>query len=246
MQEVLDHYWIVEWNLKDQPPYTQKTLPYPCVNLVFDLGKTAVFGVVTGAFDYTLHGTGKVLGLRFKPGGFYGLLGAPVRSITDKTVSLQAALGLDGNQAELAVLTCNDDQSMVDAATALLLPLLTPVDQQLIQIQQWLALLQTNTDMQRVEQFAKHIGVNIRTLQQMFVDYIGVSPKWILRRYRLHDLAFCLAEGTQPDLAQLAVDLGYFDQAHLSKDFKKLIGCTPASYRAQEKLNRAILQHALT
>src|SRR5579863_5225180 len=69
----VEHYWIVAWDLSGQAPYVQRTLPYPCVNLVFDAGRTAIFGVVRGAFDYRLENRGRVLGVRFLPGGFRGL-----------------------------------------------------------------------------------------------------------------------------------------------------------------------------
>ena len=69
-----------------------------------------------------------------------------------------------------------------------------------------------------------------RTLQRLFHQYIGVSPKWVIQRYRLHEAAEQLASGTPKDCIQLAQELGYFDQAHFIKDFKTIIGKTPAEY----------------
>ena len=65
----VDYFWLVEWRLPDGATHVQRTLPYPCANLVFDYGATALFGVVTGPFEYTLRGHGRVLGVRFRPGG---------------------------------------------------------------------------------------------------------------------------------------------------------------------------------
>ena len=73
----------------------QKTLPYPCVHLVFDPGKTAIFGVMRGAFEYRQEGVGRVLGVRFRAGGFRGVLGGPVASITDRTIPLSSIYELD-------------------------------------------------------------------------------------------------------------------------------------------------------
>jgi AraC-like DNA-binding protein len=61
---------------------------------------------------------------------------------------------------------------------------------------------------------------------------VGVSPKWIIRRYRLHEAADRLANGGAADLAELAAALGYYDQAHLTRDFTALVGKSPAEYRA--------------
>jgi AraC-like DNA-binding protein len=77
--------------------------------------------------------------------------------------------------------------------------------------------------------------MGVRSLQQLFSDYVGVSPKWVLRRFRLHEAADRLASGEEPDLAALAHSLGYFDQAHFTADFRKLVGQTPANYRKAER-----------
>jgi AraC-like DNA-binding protein len=83
----------------------------------------------------------------------------------------------------------------------------------------------------QVEELAASAGIGVRALQQLFSDYVGVSPKWVLRRYRLHEAADRLANGEEIDLSELALGLGYFDQAHFTSDFHKLVGKPPAQYR---------------
>ncbi|MFZ6647044.1 AraC family transcriptional regulator [Undibacterium sp. TJN25] len=235
LAHVLDHYWIVEWNLEGRPPYTQKTLPYPCVNLVFDKGRTAAFGVVSGAFDYTLQGSGRVLGLRFRPGAFRCLLGRPMHTITDRTVRVQDILGCDDIAAENLVLSAPDDTGMVAAAEDLLLPAvrqaLPEPDTKVEKINRILNMLAEDIGITRVEDLAEQAQTGMRALQQLFSDYVGVSPKWVIRRYRLQEAADRLAGGDALDLAELAHGLGYFDQAHLTRDFRKLVGKAPAEYR---------------
>ena len=67
-------------------------------------------------------------------------------------------------------------------------------------------------------------------MQRRFHDYVGVSPKWVIQRYRLQDAAYLLSSGTGAHLAQLADELGYFDQAHLTRDFRRIFGVSPALY----------------
>ena len=59
--------------------------------------------------------------------------------------------------------------------------------------------------------------------------YVGVSPKWVIKRNRLQDAAEQLAGGAV-SCAQMALELGYFDQAHFIKDFKSIVGKSPAEY----------------
>jgi AraC-like DNA-binding protein len=230
--QFLDHYWLVAWDLAGQPPYVQRTLPYPCVNLVFDAGKSGFFGVVSGAFDYRLQGRGCALGLRFRPGAFRALLGRPVHTLTDRVLPLSALLGGDEQALERAVLdAAGDDAAMIDAANALLGPRLPAPDPQVERIDALLRHAEQERGLTRAEQLADHAGVGLRALQRLFSDCVGVSPKWVIRRYRLHEAADRLAHGQALDLAGLAQSLGYYDQAHFTRDFRKLVGRTPAEYR---------------
>jgi AraC-like DNA-binding protein len=68
----------------------------------------------------------------------------------------------------------------------------------------------------------------------MFRTYVGVTPKWVLQRYRLHEAAEQLA-GPNPPFAALAASLGYADQAHFGRDFKRTIGQTPRSFAAARR-----------
>ncbi|MFL6671896.1 MAG: DUF6597 domain-containing transcriptional factor, partial [Massilia sp.] len=115
----LDHYWVVQWDLRGRAPHMQRTLPYPCVNVAFEAGRSGVFGVPTGAFDYEVKEAGKVLGLRFRAGAFRAFLGRAAHSITDQVLPLSAVFDWDDASAERAVLDGEDDAAMIAAANAL-------------------------------------------------------------------------------------------------------------------------------
>ncbi|MDX1998122.1 MAG: helix-turn-helix domain-containing protein, partial [Thermoanaerobaculia bacterium] len=88
----------------------------------------------------------------------------------------------------------------------------------------------TDREITRVEHLAAAAGRHPRRLQRLFAEYVGVSPKWVIQRYRLHEAAECIARGEVADWAGLALDLGYADQAHFIRDFRRLVGKTPADY----------------
>src|SRR5262249_15232828 len=85
-------------------------------------------------------------------------------------------------------------------------------------------------EIHRVEHLATRFGLSTRTLQRLFSKYVGVSPKWVIQRYRLHEAAERLAAGKSIHQAELALDLGYTDQAHFVRDFKSIVGVSPAAY----------------
>lgn len=79
-------------------------------------------------------------------------------------------------------------------------------------------------DLLTVDDLARQSVIGKRTLQRLFSEYVGVSPTWVIRRYRLHEAVERLRSGERLDCAELALELGYFDQAHLINDFKSILG----------------------
>jgi AraC-like DNA-binding protein len=74
--------------------------------------------------------------------------------------------------------------------------------------------------------------LSTRELQRRFSRYLGVGPKWVLQRYRLHEAAERIAAGGRGDWAGVAAELGYADQAHFIRDFRAVVGCPPGAYAA--------------
>ncbi len=84
----------------------------------------------------------------------------------------------------------------------------------------------------RVSDLAARAGVKPRGLERLFRTYVGVPPKWVIRRFRVHEAAERIKSGAPSDWSALACELGYFDQAHFIRDFKAQVGRTPADYAA--------------
>ena len=226
----IERYWIIHWDLRGQPPYLSQTLPYPCVNLVLETGRSGIFGVATGKFDRLLEGTGKVFGIKFRPGGFYPFIQSPVAAFTNASITLDSVFGPAGGKLENCVLSQHTHEDMIAAMEDFLGPFMPQPDPQVTQISQLVDCISENPAITRVADLLAHTPSSKRSLQRLFQVYVGVSPKWVIKRYRLHEAADQLANGTVPDWAHLAVSLGYFDQAHFIKDFKTIVGQTPLEY----------------
>ena len=123
---------------------------------------------------------------------------------------------------------------MVRAAERLIEPRLPAPDATVDLIGTIAATARRDNGPRRAKALADEVGLSLRTLQRLFYQYVGVSPKWVIRRYRLQEAARCLAQGQKLQIARLAADLGYFDQAHLARDFGHLFGCSPEDYRRSQ------------
>jgi transcriptional regulator GlxA family with amidase domain len=96
-----------------------------------------------------------------------------------------------------------------------------------------LAIMLNDRALTRVEQVAASAGLGVRSLQRLFAQYVGVGPKAVLTRYRLQDALAAVDAGEAEDLSELAARLGWFDQAHLTRDFGRSVGRTPSAYRRE-------------
>ena len=227
----VDYFWVVQWDLQGRAAETQRVLPYPNAHLVFDPGRTAIHGVVRGAFERPLAGAGKVFGVRFAPGGLRPFIARPLSSFTDSTIAADGLLGMPAGDAESLVLRHDGDDAMVAQAQAMLLAALPPVDAAALLAGRLAAAAVAPNGPSSVAQLCAGVAIGERRLQRLFSDYIGVSPKWVIQRYRLQEAIWRLAQAEAPDLASLALELGFFDQAHFSRQFTALVGSTPRDYR---------------
>ena len=227
----VDYFWVVQWNLQDRAPETQRVLPYPNAHLVFEAGRTAIHGVVRGAYDRPLAGAGKVLGVRFAPGGLRPFISQPLSSFTDSTIDADTLLGMPAAEAEALVLQRSDDRAMVAQAQAMLLAVLPQSDDNALLAARLTAAVAAPHGPASVAQWCEQMAIGERRLQRLFADYVGVPPKWVIQRYRLQEAIWRLAQPDAPDLASLAQELGFFDQAHFSGQFTALVGSTPLGYR---------------
>lgn len=230
LEYFVQRYWSVVWDVPEQLPYAQETLPYPCVNLVVERGRSGIFGVNTRRFQVQLEGKGWVFGIKFRPGAFYPFYQAPVAALTDRAIGLDMVFGAAGADYERQVLSCASVDQMSGCAEQFLRARLPAPDQQIALINTTVDQIAADHAITRVAQVADRIGISQRTLQRLFSRYVGVSPKWVIQRYRLLEAADQLARDVKVDLPGLAQTLGYFDQAHFINDFRAAIGSTPSEY----------------
>ncbi|RSM70622.1 AraC family transcriptional regulator [Actinoplanes sp. ATCC 53533] len=95
------------------------------------------------------------------------------------------------------------------------------------------ARIQAEPQLTRVDALARSAGLGVRRLQRLFAEYVGLGPKWVIRRYRLHEVSERLASGADIDWVRLAGELGYADQAHFIRDFTAMVGESPTHYAAR-------------
>ena len=222
----VERHWMVEWEL--DAPFTQELLNHPTINLAVEPGFAGVYGIRTERDRKTIAGTGRVVGMKFRPGAFQPFYGRSVHQLTNRIVPVASVFGGAGDALAAAVRAEAEDPFGV--MEAFLRARLPAPDQHLAVLADIVATMLEDPSVVRVDELAARHAMSARTLQRLFRRYVGVSPKWVLQRYRLHEAAERIAEGRDGDWARTALELGYFDQAHFIRDFKALVGASPAQY----------------
>ena len=164
------------------------------------------------------------------PAGFHPVLGAPVSLLTDRRVTVADVFGPAGHRLVAELLAAPGDPELAAAAEAFLLARLPDPDPDVPRVNRVVDQIMADHDLTRVEDAAARSAIGTRRLQRLFATYVGVTPKWVIRRARLHEAVERLDEGDDLDLAFLARELGYFDQAHFARDFRAAVGRPPAAY----------------
>jgi AraC-like DNA-binding protein len=200
------------------------------VHIACEDGEAMVGGPATRRWERIFAaGSGRVFAIKFRPGGFRPFVDSPVSDFADRVVPLRDVFASAPATFARDVLS-SDHERAVAHLEALLRGRQPQADANLALVVGIAERIAVDRDLTRIEQVAAAFALTPRTLQRLFREYVGVGPKWVIQRYRLHEVVERVEANTAVDWAALSVELGYADQAHLIRDFTKLVGRTPAAY----------------
>lgn len=234
----VEHHWVVTWDVAAERDAMSQVLPSPNVNISFTAGNLNATGVMSQVFSHLLVGSGWVYGIKFHPGGARPFLPFDVRRLTDRsqpaTDVWPHAAGLrDALRQAAPPDEAHAVAPLVTAGEEFLRSFEADPDPVVDTVRELTHRLLSDPTVRRVTDVCDN-GLEQRTLQRLFRSYVGVTPRWVLQRGRLHLAAERVTDhaetGAGPAWAELAVDLGYADQAHFIRDFRRVFGQTPVAY----------------
>lgn len=159
----VERYWIVRWALPAGEEHLQETLPNPCVNLVVERGRSAVYGVMPGRFVRRLEGEGRALGVKFRPGGFFPFLRAPVVTLRNRPLPLEELFGPGALELEGNVLAAGEDAAMVALVEAFLRERMPERDERVEWVNRVVDAIVEDSGITSVKRLAASFGVSPRT-----------------------------------------------------------------------------------
>jgi AraC-like DNA-binding protein len=229
LAELVDYYWSVGWRTPE--PHRQQVVPQPRIHLAAEEGRLLVHGISREPFFRTLTGTGHTIGAAFHPGGFRPFLGRGVGGISGAVVPAGDLLGVDDRPVATYVVGDATVAEQVAAVDGYLLALDPQPDPVVAEVRALVDAAEHDRGITRAEQLAELASTSLRSLQRLFTDYVGIGPKWVISRFRILDAAAAAHGGDPVDWSALAAELGFTDQAHLTRAFTSVVGTPPATYQ---------------
>lgn len=230
LSRFVDRFWSVRWALPAGMVHEQRVLPHPGVMIMVDGPSASVKGVPTKVSVLRLLGSGAMFGVLFRPAGFRPFLGRALSSINDRTLALTEIF--PEADADVASASAIDVDRAIELFEGLLVAR-APVDRQESEATTDAAeYARDNRQTVRVDELAGRAGVSVRHLQRRFRDDVGISPKALIRRYRLQDIVE-RARADELDWAAVAAEFSYADQSHLTRDFAAVLGVPPGHFRRE-------------
>jgi AraC-like DNA-binding protein len=200
--------------------------PDACLDIIYsrETGLQAV-GTMTVEQRYDIPAGTAMTGVRFLPGMAGEFLGVSPARLTDRTVPLQDLLGRATCELESRLA---DARSAADRAGALgsffRIPAAPPDP-----VQRAIEALVQARGVADLDWIARQSNLSPRQFRRRCLEESGLTPKHLCRVLRFRHAVSMAAAPRQRDWALIALDAGYFDQAHLIRDFREFTGRTPMS-----------------
>lgn len=243
---VIECLWSLENECEDPAPRTERILPDGCVELILNFGApflqrtedTAlrqpanfVVGQMTEPILISPTGRVQLIGIRFQPAGTAPFFRLPMHELTNQVVELGA---LAKNLESSLLASCSSFPSVSEKVRALE----TVLTQLLLKNKSDFRFLRIagrivdSSGMIPIETLAADAGISCRQLERRFLTEVGLGPKLLSRILRFQQV-FRAVDANEPSWPTVALECGYYDQAHLIRDFRQFAQQTPTMVFAE-------------
>ena len=191
-------------------------------------------GFVAGMHDtYAVTETGGSQGgvqVDLTPVGAHLLLGIPMDELSQRVVTLEEIFGRGGTLLREAVAVAPDWAQRFAVVDEFFLALLDRARSPVPSVTRALGRLRESGGTLQIGAIAAEIGCSQRHLISRFREQVGVTPKLLARILRFERVVALVDARTQMGWAEIAQSCGYYDQAHMIRDFNQFAGSPPSEF----------------
>lgn len=195
-----------------------------------------VGGLQTGPTLVRHDGTEAGVAVELTPLGARSLFGLPAVELTSHIVNLGDLLGAAGRALPERLAAAGDWPSRFRLLDQVLCGASRPGARPPAEVAHVWRRLLSAVEGPAVTDLAREVGWSRRHLTEVFHREVGLPPRQFVRVLRFERSAIALARRPGMPLGELAQRLGFYDQAHLYREWRQLAGCSPAAWAQQEEL----------
>ena len=220
--------------------HTDRVLPNGKFQIV--VGLAATIGAVTGMRTHHVvvrsGAMPSAMGVVFRPGGARAVLAPPASDFFNRTVPLDAVWHSEFPRLSERLAEAVTPRAKFHTLESGLRALMQSRNEKRIglhpAVSHALRAFQQLPHVATVLDVANNTGLSRRRLSQLFDEQVGMTPKRYCRLIRFRSVVRQIASGRPVEWADVALAAGYYDQAHLSHEFKQFSGMSPSRFTAAE------------
>ena len=247
LSKFVDNFWLYEGYEPEHK--TERILPTGTLELVINLRQNELLfydaeltenrcsfsgAIVSGAsgrsFSPDTAEAALIIGVHFKPGGAFPFLGLPAGDLADTHVDLETLWGPSAGRLRERLCEARTSAERFQLLQEALLSRLCHGVEQHYAVQAALEIFGRERTGPKIKEAAKSIGLSERRFIQAFKSEVGLTPKLFSRIQRFQRTRTLIHQNLAPDWPTVALDLGYFDQSHLIREFIEFSLLTPTDY----------------
>ena len=173
-----------------------------------------------------------IIGISFKPEGAFPFFDIPLSEVSGQVIEMDLIWGKWMEEVHEKILDAPDLNAQFGVLEDMLLQRLKRDLYGFETIQYAVSQIAGHKQPRNIKDVTSSIGMSQKHLISQFQKMIGASPKTVQRVYRFIDVLNGMTTSHLSDLGSLAVESGYYDQAHFNRDFAAFCGLTPTQYLA--------------
>lgn len=246
----------------DPPHARERILPTGTIELVINLredetrvygrqdrghyesfGGAVICGAHSGFFVIDTAEQASTVGVHFKPGGAFPFLDLPAGELRNSHASLESLWGSAAVDLRERLLGAGTPEAAFRILERTLLARTTSALVRHPAVAFALSRFRDSSHPQKISDVTAQIGLSQRRFVELFDREVGLTPKLFCRVRRFQEVLRVVETGRPMEWAEVALDCGYFDQAHFVHDFREFSGLNPTAYLAHrgEHLNHVPL-----
>lgn len=243
--------WTLDGRTPDAASPCERIIPDGCAEIIVQCADTMrlvdaddrtiehqprafVVGALSQGWALRANGRVRTIGIRIRPHAIAEVFGDSADRFVDRATPLDAVFGRRAREFVDRLVSSPNDGQMVDVAREFVVPLDRPHSRRSDRARDLVGAVLLSRGRRTIKEIAGRLLIGKKTAERIFRDEVGIPAKTLARIARFQALLERLRSGMPFNFAEVAAKFGYYDQAHLVRDFKAFAGRTPSRFIADE------------